>query len=554
MKISFLAKICLIWGIFWGALSTLLFFLGLANLWYKPVLIFVFLFSLLGLFYYLKKIGFGKDAKVFFQNGIWNLKKDKIVLALSVFILLVAVFYLFGALAPEKEFDALWYHLTLPKIFLNDHSVHFIPGGLFYYSVMPQLAEMLYGLTLAILSNGILAKLLEFLFGVFWLIFSYDIFRMFFTKRLSLLLVAIIFSLPIVCFLSTTAYIDLIVSFYVAGIIWAYLNYQKTKDMRFLYLAGIFAGFNLAAKIYGLMIVAVVGLLLLLQKDLKPALIFGGLALLLVLPYYLHAYLATGNPFYPVFSVQDQSYFTWINGAASYKEWLLRIWPTRIVGLTWRVFVYEFAPLLGLIFLLPFFTRRQETLIKQLSFILLLFFIIWSLNPVWEPRYLIVILPVMAVLLGIVVTKLNFPVAKIFVGFLIILGLIQNFQTNWLYLMPAYRLVGKLSNEQYLDQYVGSSWYNFYDEENVLDTNSSQKLLTINYHNLFYAPQDSVDWSYFSLNINDNLMEKLKEANIKYVAITEVLLKETLNLKESDEKNFELVWQKGNEKFYKVMP
>jgi len=60
-----------------------------------------------------------------------EIKKDKISLLIFVLLFIQAVVNLLGALGPELGFDALWYHLTIPKIYLAQGRVFFIPGSLF---------------------------------------------------------------------------------------------------------------------------------------------------------------------------------------------------------------------------------------------------------------------------------------------------------------------------------------------------------------------------------------------------------------------------------------
>jgi len=555
MKIPYLAKICLIWGIFWGTLGTVLFFLGLINLWYGPILIIAFAIGLIILGFYLWKTEFISQTQAYLRSAKNNLLKDKVALALFCLIVLTSLFYLIGAIAPEKEFDALWYHLTLPKIFLADHSVHFIAGGLLYYSVMPQLAEMFYGLMLAVVSNGILAKLLHFSFGLMWLGFSYQIFRLFFRQRLALLLTLVISSLSTVCFLATSAYIDLVVAFYVAGLIWSYINFIQTKDVKYLYLAGIFAGFNLASKFYGLIIFGCVWLILLFQKNWKILLIYSGIALALAVPYFLHAYFTTGNPIYPVLSLPDQSYKIWISGANNYLDWIMFIWPQKIIGLIWRILIYDFTPVFGLIFLLPFYFKKQSVAIKNLFIVFLIFIFLWSLHPVWELRYLMVILPLFGLLTGIVIQKINFLSGKIMVGLIVITGLLVSFQANWQQLQPAFSLAsGKLTSEQYLSKYVGSHWYNFYEGKDLIKLAQADKLLTINYHNLFYAPAETIDWSYLSKDVTEsNFFPEIKKRQIKYIAVAEFPLDKLIKLSQAEiDTNLNLIWQKDKQWLFEV--
>ena len=79
-------------------------------------------------------------TKVSFSKASFG--KGEFVLPILIFILCLV--NLVGALGPETAFDALWYHITLPKIYLQHKELLFIPGGLLYYSAMPQLGEMLY--------------------------------------------------------------------------------------------------------------------------------------------------------------------------------------------------------------------------------------------------------------------------------------------------------------------------------------------------------------------------------------------------------------------------
>src|SRR6185437_14950424 len=114
---------------------------------------------------------------------------------------------------PEIGFDALWYHLTLPKLYLGWHQVRHIPGGLLYYSDMPKLTEMLYISGLAILGETG-AKLIHFSFGILCCIALYKVGRKFFSPLLSLIAVAIFYSNLVVGWESISAYIDLARTFF----------------------------------------------------------------------------------------------------------------------------------------------------------------------------------------------------------------------------------------------------------------------------------------------------------------------------------------------------
>ena len=150
-----------------GIYSYLIFSLGVLGILYKSAIITItIIFTAASYFYFKKK---PEDFPIL------NLKSKKIRSYLFLFLLLIVV-NLIGALGPEIAFDSLWYHLTLPKIFLENHRIDFIPGGLFYYSVMPKLGEMLFIPGLAF-GNEIIPKLTQWMFGILTSIVIYKISR-----------------------------------------------------------------------------------------------------------------------------------------------------------------------------------------------------------------------------------------------------------------------------------------------------------------------------------------------------------------------------------------
>ena len=64
-------------------------------------------------------------------------KKKFVKILIWTPIILQALLNFATVFTPEIGFDALWYHLTLPKLWLLKHQWHF-NGGLLYYSVMPR--------------------------------------------------------------------------------------------------------------------------------------------------------------------------------------------------------------------------------------------------------------------------------------------------------------------------------------------------------------------------------------------------------------------------------
>src|SRR3989344_8285715 len=160
----------------------------------------------------------------------------------------MALINLIGALGPEFSFDALWYHLTIPKIFINEHKIFFIPGGLFYYSIMPKLGEMLF-IPALMFGNEIISKLIQWTFGMLSAFVVYKISRNFFDQKLSIIASLIFYSSLVVAWQSTIAYIDLIRSFFEIMALWGFLEFYKSKNNKWLIGSALMIGFAISTKL-----------------------------------------------------------------------------------------------------------------------------------------------------------------------------------------------------------------------------------------------------------------------------------------------------------------
>ena len=159
------------------------FFLGIARV------LSVHTISVLSFFYFLSL------TLVFVKN------KHNITLiprfSISTFLLLLIIFFqtivnFIGVMGPEYSFDALWYHLVFPKLYLINHAVMHIPGGLLYYSDMPKLGEMFFTAALAFHSETV-AKLIQFSFGILICILLYQFSKKYYSTFLSLIIVIVFY-------------------------------------------------------------------------------------------------------------------------------------------------------------------------------------------------------------------------------------------------------------------------------------------------------------------------------------------------------------------------
>ncbi len=195
-----------------------------------------------------------------------------------------------GIFTPELGFDALWYHLTLPKLWLLKHRYYF-PGGLLYYSAMPRLAETIF-IPLIKYSGFIGPKAVQFLAGLTTCYLIKKITHKY-TQSIfySWLAVILFYATWIVSWQSSSSYIDLIRTSLETTALYFLTVYNK-KPQNWI-LAGFFIGLAIGTKWLSLLS------LFLYMLIFNTAIL--GPALLIASPWFYIAYRFTHNPIFPLF-------------------------------------------------------------------------------------------------------------------------------------------------------------------------------------------------------------------------------------------------------------
>lgn len=471
-----------------GIYSYLIFGLGVLELLYKSVILFATVLFIITSYLYFKR-------KPEDFPGI-NLKNEKTRLLLFLFLLLTGV-NLIGALGPELAFDSLWYHLTLPKIFLENHSIDFIPGGLFYYSVMPKLGEMLYVSGLSF-GSEIIPKLIHFSFGILSSIVIYEISRKFMDEKYSLISSLIFYGSMVVAWESITAYIDLIRTFFEVMALWGFLNWFQTKDRKWLIESGIMLGFAVSTKLIALGSVPIFLLLFYIFKNnrklaVKNSAIFIIVTLIVSFPWFFFSYINTGNPIYPVFS-----------GLYPVGLDLSLLNPIRFFGDLITLFLREadpISPIYTIVF--PFVLLAVNKFSKQQKIIALYCFlalIVWYFTPrTGGGRFILPYLPAFSILSVIVVSNIKQTVLKKYITFLVIIVCLVTIAyrgiANGKYVSV---ILGQQTKGEFLTKNLNFNFGDFYDTDGFFRKNikDSDRVLLYGFHNLYYVNFPFIHESY----------------------------------------------------------
>ena len=218
-------------------------------------------------------------------------------------------------LTPPISRDALIHHLAIPKLWLKNggyYEIHWAD-----YSYYPMYINLLYLISLYF-KNDLAPKFIHLAFGLGTGCLVYLYLKQRFDRNWGLLGMVIFITTPIVIWLSTSAYIDLGMTFFSTGSVLAFIKWRDSGYTRFkwLLISSCCMGMAIGSKYNALIawLILNLGLMLSYAKDtqrqiatLKNGIIFFGITALVASPWYLKNYLQTGNPFYPLFNSFFQS-------------------------------------------------------------------------------------------------------------------------------------------------------------------------------------------------------------------------------------------------------
>lgn len=470
-----------------GIYSYIIFSLGLLGLLYKEVILLV---TISYVFLKLKSIRKSEFIQKFRIKTLVNTFFEKPIL-IRAFILIIALqifINLIGALGPELGFDALWYHLTIPKIYLENHSIFHISGGLLYYSGMPKLTEMIY---LGFLANDTLSKLIHFSFGILSLIALYKLSRNFLPEKYSILAALVFYSNLVVGWQSTTAYVDLARTFFEIMALWAFINWLKEKKNIWLFESAFMLGFAISVKLLSLGSIIIFSVLLSyyfwrfrkINKLTKTLVSFLSIALLVPLPYFVFALLNTGNPIYPIFSQ-----FYSINPNFDFVSPLKLADPISPLYLIFLPFII-------------FYFRKFSNIEKIIVFYSALSFMVWYLTPqTGGGRFIMPYLPAYSLIMALgisMVYKYN-NLRNLSIAIVILISIVSVLYRGGANSKFLPVIFDTQSKDQFLSNNLNFSFGDFYDTDGYFKAHikKTDKVLLFGFHNLYYINFPFLDSSY----------------------------------------------------------
>lgn len=431
----------------------------------------------------------------------WQGKIERFSLFLIILLTLQAGVNLIGALGPEMGFDALWYHLTIPKIYLENQGFIHVPGSLLYYSEMPKFTEMFYLVALA-LGNEIWAKIIHWLFGILCVVALYQLIRRYFSSKIALLGSVIFYSMLIVGWQSITAYVDLARTFFEILTLNYFLDWWEKGRQKDLFKAAFTLGIALSTKLLVLGSLLIFTILIisyaLAHKVKKGNLVIWLLgylviSLLVASPWYFLSYFHTGNPFYPMFT-------GWLERhqmveALAFPTWWVNHNLWSYFTSFWQ-FTFHPDDKLTPIFLafLPL-TFVVLWRLKSLRIVAVYFFLAltsWYFTPPPANRYLLPYLPALT-LLTVSVFQVKWPappfIKKILYALVIIVVLVNIASRAYANAKYLPVIFGRETKQDFLTKNLPFETSVFYDTDGYFAKNikPADLVLISGTHNLFYV-------------------------------------------------------------------
>lgn len=414
---------------------------------------------------------------------------------LAVLIILILALNFFRALTPPLKFDALVYHLALPRRYLQAGQMLVLPGHFFWG--MPQNLEMFFTWAMGLGGEGA-AQLLGWSIGGLALYAVYRAFRVLGGLSGGLVAVLVLLSGYSTAQSLSWAYGNWLNILYGSAFIIAIMargdkspDGEETDPANWVwgraptwFLPGALAGLALGVKYTsGALLVSGLVLILWSQRSrgqtsvFRAWLVFGGAAILFLSPWLIKNLLGTGNPLHPFFSsdvVQQQRMKFYKLGGQSVPWW-------NIIGLpvTFSILGVEggpgFAGSLGPLFLAlapwSLLRRKRESKrfsksLNQLLVITAVGFLTWGIGALYstyllQSRLYSVLFPVWAVLAGVGYEKLGWLKAHTFKIQRVVIGLVILVVS-----LTAYRL----SSENTADK-VPASIYHQQEDQHYLEAN-----------------------------------------------------------------------------------
>ncbi len=352
---------------------------------------------------------------------LWQ-KSTKFEKVLGWGILFILFVTLGKSLAPPLAFDSLVYHLTLPKIYLLEGRINYLPELIFWG--MPQQQEM--GQTFAMALGGTEAAIVfSWALGSLTLVGLLGYLSEKFSTQVAWITLVSLLAGQTISDTLSWGYVEWTAMLYGFCVFVLWDLWRLRREDKFLWLSALLVGFAMGTKYTtGILLVAALPIIFLtkrgygLKSVLRDISVFIGIALLIFSPWLFKNLLATGNPVYPLLfpsGAMDIHRLALYQGDPAWGDWRDTVflpWQATIWGINGKVgYSAEIGSLMLALSPLAWigWKERSEDQKKSLEtalIITLVGFLLWALagrtsRLLIQTRLYFVLFPTWAILAGV---------------------------------------------------------------------------------------------------------------------------------------------------------
>lgn len=354
-------------------------------------------------------------------------------LALASVSLVLIAFVL--ATLPPTAWDVLTYHLAGAEAYVQEGRFYAVPHN--HFLGFPQLVDTLYAGQLAITRQLNGGGLLHWTIGVLMLIFTGSHAARHAGTRAGWLAVIALLSSITIWLEMTFAYVDLmLMALSIIGLA-ALESWSQQRDRAgWLVLLGLLAGFAMGTKYTAIWLALAFGLMILwysrrdgVRMLAYRALVFGGTAALIMLPWLIRNMLWYDNPVYPfVFEAGEmdairQDWYSDPGSGLIYgsNAWQVPLMPlmATIMGVEGgEIYSSDIGPLFALLLPIgllawPRLRKRERATLRRTLALAGLLTLFWMVSGAWlsyiniQTRLVLFIFPLLAVACGMIAEGLS---------------------------------------------------------------------------------------------------------------------------------------------------
>lgn len=294
-------------GLGLGADILLLFIFGLMGLIYTTVILAMIAAPLL--------VSVGIIRK-FFDSKPWQRDFCMVKFSGIEWIAVISFFavggmVLLSALQPEVFFDALYYHIGFPSLYLIRHRIEIYPNAV--HSAMPSNIDLLYTMPLAFAGPGSV-RLFHILFYVGSGLWVYLLGRRYFGREAGLTGCMLWACIPGAGWMAGLGAVDMGVTFFELGAVTLLLKWVfNGESRRDFVISAILLGISAGSKYSALMVGVICALGVIagswrrrgdagIRGAIVAVALFGGISIAVASPWYIRSWVVMGDPFYPALS------------------------------------------------------------------------------------------------------------------------------------------------------------------------------------------------------------------------------------------------------------